>query len=970
MLIPFIKEFKAGVIVLLLSILGYTRAHAAGETGNGFTYTQNYTKSLYQAGNQNWSVARDGQGILYFGNSNGLLTYDGSSWQLYRMPHHIIVRAVAAGNHGRIYVGGFGELGYWDYLDHGKFTYHSLTKLIPRQYALKDEVWKIYVAGDKVIFQSFASIFIYEHGKISVVKAPEPYLFLFQAGGRFFAEVISKGLYELKGDQLVFLEHSGKIGTSGVLSILPFGPGEFLIGTAKNGLYKYNGSNFIPWQNEANDFLKANQLNNGAVLAGGRFAFGTILNGIVILDKDGHVLHTLNKTTGLQNNTVLSLYADGNHNLWAGLDNGIDRVEVNSPLYFFFDKAGRFGTVYASIIYQNKIYLGTNQGLFYSDWNPTAAPLFQSLNFRMIPDSQGQVWDLSVLDGELLCGHNEGTFRVKADKLERISEVKGGWDIKKLNSNPAYLVQGTYTGLVLYTKDKQGKWAFDHKLEGFREPVNHVEQDNTGHLWATHPYKGLYRLTLSDDLRRVKKVRTYGQTEGLPSNFNVMISKLYDQLVFSSAKGFYTYDAVSDTFTPYTQLNKKLGTFASSGRIIPATDSSYWFIDNGHVALAKLNGPGGKAEINANQFSILDGRMVQQYENISKISDGNFLISIDDGFVIYNMHMGRYPVQVPPVLIRRVENTTGRQKNISDNALYMQGLELPYNENNIRFTVALPYYQQASTAFQYFLEGYAATWSAWGSSNQKEYTNLGFGDYRLHVRARVNGSLVTQDTVFHFRVLPPWYASGWAWVGYGVLALLLAYAFKRLYALKLQRDKARIQQVLEQEKQEHLRQEALLNEQKIVKLKNEQLQSELAGKSRELASTALNIVYKNELLQNIRQEVDQLQDEKGLRLPEKKLRKIQKIIDEGMSDERDWLIFENSFNEANENYFKKLREEYPELTPNDLKLCALLRMNMSSKEMASLLNITVRSVELRRYRLRKKLNMEHDQNLVGFIMEF
>lgn len=197
------------------------------------------------------------------------------------------------------------------------------------------------------------------------------------------------------------------------------------------------------------------------------------------------------------------------------------------------------------------------------------------------------------------------------------------------------------------------------------------------------------------------------------------------------------------------------------------------------------------------------------------------------------------------------------------------------------------------------------------------------------------------------------------------MALLL----RKLYYLKLQRDKARIQQKLEREKQEHLKREALLNEQKLVKLRNEQLRAELSGKSRELAGTALNIVYKNELLQNIRVEMNKLEGPDGKKLPAAKLKKIQKIIDEGMGDQHDWNRFENSFDEAHENYFKKLKEGYPELTPNDIKLSAYLRMNMSSKEIASLLNITVRSVELRRYRLRKKLNMEHDKNLVEFFME-
>ena len=112
-------------------------------------------------------------------------------------------------------------------------------------------------------------------------------------------------------------------------------------------------------------FLKTYQLNNGVKILNKYYAYGTILNGIIIIDENGNVVQRINKSSGLQNNTILSLYADNEQNLWAGLDNGIDRIELNSPLYFYFDKTGQFGTVYSSLIVKNKIYLGTNQGLIF-----------------------------------------------------------------------------------------------------------------------------------------------------------------------------------------------------------------------------------------------------------------------------------------------------------------------------------------------------------------------------------------------------------------------------------------------------------------------------------------------------------------------------------------------------------------------------------------------------------------------------
>jgi ligand-binding sensor domain-containing protein/DNA-binding CsgD family transcriptional regulator len=941
---------------------------AAGIQDMGVPYVQNYPKTLYQAANKNWSVVKDARGVMYFGNSGGLLSFDGRYWNLYRMPNKVIVRAVAADTKGRIFTGGFGEFGYWAYNKKGLFTYHSLTGLLPKPQRPADEIWKIVVDGPRVLFQSFSSLFVYEKGRVEVISSPKPFLFLFKAGNRSFVEVIGEGLYELKGKRLQLIPNSGRLGRSGVHAILPFSKDRYLIGTAKDGLFIYDGKDIKPWANQANDFLKNYQLNNGVLVGNKYFAFGTILNGLILLDEAGHIVQRVNKAGGLQNNTVLSLYTDDNQNLWAGLDNGIDRIEINSPLHFYFDKAGRFGTVYTSIVHDNKLYLGTNQGLFYRNLDQQRQALAAS-DFKLVPGSQGQVWDLFLVDGQLLCGHNEGTFRVTGQRLDRISAVKGGWVFKRLPGNPNLLLQGTYTGLVVYRRDARGTWSFSHKVSGFGAPSLYVEPDGKGRVWVSHAYQGLYRLELSPDLKEVKATRNFDKSQGLPGNFNINIFNLEGRIVFSSDAGFYIYDEILNRFSRYGELNGKLGPFASSNKIIKAADKKYWFIDHGKIGLADLSEP-GKVQLDATTFSILNGRMVEFYESISRISKSVYVISVDDGFVFYNAQAGARPRhQVPRVLIRRVENTTDKVFTITENHHPRQAIRIPYGRNDIDISFSLPYYSQGGIRYQYYLEGHSRQWSDWTARTQKGFTNLEPGAYRFLVKARLHGGAASPVTVFAFTVLPPWYATGWAYGLYGVLAVLLVLLFRYLYGLKLRADQRRIQQDMEREKQEALRQEALHHEQRIVKLKNEQLKSELASKSRELANSALSIVAKNELLQNIQQELLQLKDTAGKKLPDEQLRRIRKVITESRSDDYDWNLFENSFNEAHENYFKKLKAGHPELTPNDLKLCAYLRMNMSSKEMASLLNITVRGVEIRRYRLRKKLNLNHEKNLAEFLME-
>jgi DNA-binding CsgD family transcriptional regulator len=936
----------------------------------GVPYVQNYPKSSYLSGNQNWSISKGKNGLMYFGNAEGLLLFDGKYWQQYKMPNRQIVRSVATGPNGEIFTGSFGEFGYWSY-QNKRLTYSSLIKLIPKPYQINDEIWKIYVIGKKVVFQSFSTIYIYENKKISVVKPSEPFLFLHQVGKRLFAEVLGKGLFELQDKNLIRLPGSELLGSTGILSILPYKNNSFLIGTGKNGLFIYDGKTFSPLASSANSFLKTFQLNNGVKILNRYYAYGTILNGLIIIDENGTVVQRVNKSSGLQNNTILSLYADDEQNLWAGLDNGIDRIELNSPLYFYFDKAGQFGTVYSSLIVKNKIYLGTNQGLFASPWLPENGNLFNSFDFKLIPNSQGQVWELNKIDNQLICGHNEGTFDIIGDRMEKISDINGGWTIKKLNSNPNYLIQGTYTGLVIFAKDASGKWKFSHKITGFTAPTRYVEQDSKGDIWVSHAYKGLYKITLSADLKRATNIKYYDEKNGLPGSFNINIFNVENKIIFSSDSGFLIYDEISNRFSKYDALNSKLGSFYASNKIINAGLKKYWFINHGKMSLVNLIEP-GKISIDSTRFSILDGRMVQYYENISQISNKIYLISVDDGFVIYNttnVEENKAQLKIPNVLIRKTEDITDKYSLLTENGSDGETIEIPFSRNNLRISFSLPYYRQSKIKFQYFLEGYSKQWSDWSAATQKDFTNLGQGSYTFKVRAKISAQAISDITSFNFIISPPWYGSNWAIVFYTIIGVIALIAGKRIYEAKLSKDQQSITEKLQLEKEEFLKKEAEATEKQIVKIQTEKLQAELASKNRELANSAMSLVYKNELLQKLSEEMTKLKDENGKKLSDDQLRKIQKVIDEGMNDERDWNLFESSFNEAHESFFKKLKSNHPDLVPNDLKLCAYLHMNMSSKEMASLLNISLRGVEIRRYRLRKKLDVPHDKNLVEFLME-
>lgn len=952
------------VLLLLILSISLSSADTASIPFSGVPLVQNFAKADYLGANQNWSTTCAPNGIMYFGNNEGLLSFDGQWWQLHQLPGNIIVRSTAVDATGRIYSGGLREFGYWYAASDGQLRYHSLSKKLSPEQQPKDEIWKIYTDSKQVIFQSFSSIYVLKGDELVRVEAPSTMLFLFQAEERYYVEAIDDGIFELKEEKLHKLIDASAFGNSRVLSILAMRGGDLLIGTAREGLFRWDGITLKPWDNASNEELKRYQLNNGIKIQDKFYAFGTILNGIYVLDTEGRHVLQLNKSNGLQNNTVLSLALDQQLNLWAGLDNGIDRIEINSSLFYYTDRTGTLGTVYTAALYNENLYIGTNQGLYRSAW-PNAKSVNNTFQFELVEGTQGQVWDLQLIDGELLCGHNNGTFSVGANRITWISSITGGYRMQRLREDSNQLLQGTYTGLAAFKKTAN-KWGFNKKLEGFNEPVQYLQQATRNRVWASGN-KGLHLLQLDANHDQVIDSRSYNTGRGLPESAFVNVFDLAGQTVFATERGFYLYDDIADSFQAYHQLNERLGSFSSSNKIIPIKRDHYWFVKKGHLALVSFM-DNGQVSIDSMQFAPLSNRMLDYYENVNSLYDGLSLISLDDGFALHNSHFGAQQISKALVpLIRKVEDITDSTSSLFP--FQGQELALRYAENNIRIAYAFPHYSANEVQFQHLLEGNARNWSAWNNLAQREFTNLSPGKYVFKVRAKTADGKISPVTTVHFNVLPPWYLSWSAWTIYALLFAVLILLSRKVYRQKLARHQRDLHDRLIREQEELSLRQKQESEQKLMQLKNQQLEKELSGKNRELANSAMNIVYKNELLSNVHDELLQLKDDQGKKLTGDQIRKISKIIADARTDERDWNLFEQSFNEAHENFFKKLKGTYPELVPNDLKLCAYLRMNMSSKEIAALLNITTRGVEIRRYRLRKKLKLQHDQNLSEFLMQ-
>lgn len=926
-------------------------------------FITNYSKREYKAANQNWCVAQAPNGILYFANSEGLLEFDGSEWTLMELPHGTIVRSVAIDANGRIYTGSYQEFGYWEEDARGGFTYTSLSELLGDYQFSNEEIWKIIIDGDRVYFQAFSNkIFLYENGKVKDLKTPDVTLFSFSVNNQIIVQGLNKGLYILKNGEFSFWEGSQLFAGMPVLTILPFTNDRLIIGTATHGLYLYDGTSFVPWDTPASDFLKNYQLNNGIRSHSG-YIFGTIQNGVILMDEEGNIIRHLSRESGLQNNTVLSLYEDRQQNIWLGLDNGIDYVALSEQFDFYQDGAGLLGSLYDAANFRGWLYLGTNHGLFRRPADPES-----NAAFTFVPGSHGQAWSLDVLDGQLLCGHNEGTFRISEGKgtPEKISNITGGWVLRQVPGKPDFRIQGTYTGLAVFRK-VDGRWEFSHRVSGFTQPVRYIEFDHEGIIWASRAYEGIYRIRLSEDLQEAVKIEYFDRKSGFPSSFNINVFKIGGQLVFATGRRIYTYDELKGTIVPFRRLNEGLGILQQAHRILPAGQNKYWFISTDAIALVMLEDY-EVSQLLRVPFSRFLPQMVSEYQKIVLLNDSTYLFCLDDGFAtLQDSALHRLAARTSPGLFIR----TVAQLSDSSRLLPFEGEIVPrikYNKSNIKIRFASPSYGYAEKKFQVKLEGFDQAWSAPSSLNYKEYTNLPAGTYTFIVRLAEDAGEEARTDSFTFRVLPPWYASWWAWICYLLLAVITIVYFRRRYRRKMQHKHDLAMERLRHEKEEQLKEERLLNQQRLVELENEKLQSEVAAKSNELANSTMAIIKKNEVLIAVKEELSRIKKQKDNGLPSGAFNKLNRVIDHNISNDDDWRIFEQSFNRAHEDFFRELKHRHPDLTPNDLRLCAYLKMNISSKEIAPLLNISVRGVEIRRYRLRKKLNLEHDDNLVEYMI--
>lgn len=905
----------------------------------------NFSPSMYQADNQNWSVDQSDLGWMYFGNNGGLLEFNGVSWNRYPAPNGSVIRAVrAVGN--RIYTGCYREFGYWDSNAFGALEYHSLSASIADQLLPDEQFWRIHALGNWIVFQSLQRIYAYnsESSTFSVVPAMASRSQLFGSETDLFYRKDDVGLMQLQNGQ------------SQIVIPAEYLEGEILVGMfslkGQTVWISENGKLFTRQNGGANtdnlsglSAFPSLRIYSAIQLADGTLALGTISEGLILLDAEGNLLFKVGKEEGLSNNTVLALFEDKQENLWLALDNGISVINRGSAFSEYTDKAGNLGVVYAAREFEGKLYLGTNQGLFSGALD---APVFD-----LVPGTEGQVWCIEEFDGALLCGHNNGTFEVRKNIARLIADTPGTWNIRPVPDSDSLLVQGGYQGLSILRKNK-GSWELRNPLEGFGISSRFFEFLDKNRILVNHEYKGVFQLKLDSGLNRV-----LDSVQTPAFGFGASLFRFRDNLYYANSSGVFRYSE-SSGFVPDSVLNNLMhsGVDDPVGVLIPDNESQrLWGIGN-QTIYSIIPDPLGD-NLRPQNISVPDWFRqsigVVGFECIVPLKDGRYLIGKTDGYLLLDLTKIRKAK--PEIYISKANRYFFNSDSIQRLPLLQEAVILPYKESNVQISYAVPVYDKfLEVSYQYWIEGFQETWSPWSSQTAMRLENLSFGSYVVHIRAKI-GETISEEVGFRLQVARPWYLTYWALSGFGLLSLGIGYLVHRSYRAYFRRQQA----LLQARTRKKLKQKALKAQRKIVEMRNANLRQEIESKNRELAVSTASIIKKNEFLNAIK---DQLK--KVAHTPE--IRSVIKKIDQNINNEEDWEFFESAFNNADQDFLQNVKKLHPDLTPNDLKLCAYLRLNLSSKEIAPLLNISVRSVEVKRYRLRKKMGLDHENSLANYIL--
>jgi DNA-binding CsgD family transcriptional regulator len=975
-------------LVCILILLLASKAVMAQSNVLGLPPITYFSRAEYQGGTQTWDFAQDQAGRILAANNEGLLVHDGASWQKYPIANGTCVRSVAIADNGDIYVGGQGEMGFFKANDAGKLVYQSLSAKIPAKERQFADVWDIIMTKDSgMFFRSDDQVFRWHRGEMTTCTFSKKTFFLGSYLGKPLLQDNQLGLHIFENGHFVALNKTASI-PGQLTACLELGGGNYTLVTLRNGLFNLNNGIVTPIKTVIDPFLASKQLFAASLMANGMLALGTTQGGTVLLDAQYKPVHWIQKKDGLIRNNVLSIFCDRSQNLFLGLDNGLAYVEVSAPLYWLQPDQENSGGGYAATVFDQNLYLGTSTGLYKKDLKLANNP-FAANGCQLVAETKGQVWNLDTLNDQLWMGHHEGAFKLRPT-FQRITQTAGVW--KFIHFGGGQAVMGHYNGISQLNTNPSA--AGSKQLNGLNESCRVMEMGADGHVWVSHPYRGVFKIDPTLDTDTIK-FQTLGAENGLPTQLNNYVFKLGSDVYFGTEKGVYRYE--KDRFAPADVLNQLINGVGRIRLLKEDLLGNIWYCQGNDVGVLWVSGSSLNEKTPKQSFPNLAQQLVGGFESMFPLSDSTILFGTEQGFSLLDLRRLARAKGSMEILISTVSLGLNNEQVLLDRFSTANEIELPYQKKNLHIAFAAPVFGGiGSVEYSTKLFGLENEWSAWGIKSDRDFASLAPGKYRLLIKARNKSGVESAIKSFEININAPWYATLFAkFIYFGLCLLILSFVFRKqkkkheaekdqltedhrqkqeaqqLIVVETEQALEETEQALEETEQalEETEQALVQTEQALVLLQNEKLASEVAHQNKELALATMHLVQKGNMITALQTDLKEVKD----RIAERSIKDdLQRIIMRLQIDEnadQDWEQFAMRFDKVHGDFIKKLSVKYPQLTPYDHRLCAFLFLDLSTKEIANMLNISVRGVETSRHRLRKKLNISNDMNLTVFMKE-
>lgn len=913
---------------------------------------QNFTSSDYRAGIQNIDFAQNRDMTLFVANNLGVLSFNGNEWENHAVSTGKKQRSLAFdGQTNRLYLGSQGEFGYFE----EDWSYVSLVDKIPLESTGFDEVWDVFLLNSNVYFCTFQAIYIFDGNEISVVKREGGFDRSFQFNNKLFTQSSTGELFELRNLELVVVPQ-GQGQREVLAGIISQEAGQLLF--YKSGRIEFSTSFGVEERYSGlKSALKGTYVNHVMQLSDRRLVISTQTAGLFLFDLQQQTIENITTKEGLQSSACLTAFQDHAGNLWVGMQNGIALIDINSPMRLINSEINLQGSGYDAYESEEGTYYTTSNGIYFLATGTEGCAFLQG--------TEGPAYSMQKISDRLYAGHHTGLFILEKGKARKLATTDGLWRVQQLRSKPGFAIGGTYSGLHLFKIDDRKELQSVQQIEGFNESSRFYQEDQTGDVWVGQFYKGLYQLRMSENLTEAT-VTKVSDSYDLPIRERLVLSTIDNQIHLATRGGIYKLDQNKDSIISASIFSEVVG-----NRQVYLLQQS----NQKNIYVYGENLVGFFKQISANNYVYVPSSLFQLRHsfnndllNISVNSSSGVLFNANEGFIQYSPELeDRVVISKPPVL-SRIYNVA------DDSVLYTR---LPFDrkvqEEVIRVVTPIAKVLQFDVEsfrfrdvnnqqFRYHLKGFDEDFGEWTNTTTKEYTNLREGRYEFVVETLdYLGEPITSEPLL-LTVTPPIHRTMVAKVLYVLLSffvLFLAYRFQK------QRHKRRAMK-LDEARQEELEQK----QQELQQLQEEGVQNELHHLNNLLAASTMNLVVKNEFLETVKEELKEVR-EKG-KYPETKqaLARIVKEIDTTLRLQEDWKQFEFHFDKVHGDFLNRLREEFQDLSPSEQKLSAFLRLNLNTKEIANLMGISQRGVEVSRYRLRKKLELSTAQNLSKFILEY